>query len=191
MTLDLLDDPHPRFACVLSDPPWPERGGGQSKRGADRHYPVVPCREIPDLIRSSGLHTPAEHAHHWMWTTDNYLREALWVLETLGWRYVRTAVWVKAGGEAELADGAQQIGLGQYLRGSHELLLFAVRGKGADPSVRTEDRTRSSVIYGRRTKHSRKPETAYELIEAVSRGPRVEFFARLERPGWVSWGNEV
>lgn len=187
MTLSLIADDRTRFACVLSDPPWPERGAGQSKRGADRHYDVVACRHIPDIIRSSGLHTPAENAHHWMWVTDNYLREGLWVLETLGWRYVRTCVWVKGEGLGE----KPQIGLGQYLRGSHELLLFAVRGSGADPSVRTEDRTQSSVIFGKRTKHSKKPASAYDLIESVSKGPRVEFFARSNRPGWTSWGNEV
>lgn len=205
----------PAFRCLLSDPPWPERGAGKSKRGADRHYPVAKVRDIPDIIRGSGLHRPAEHAHHWMWTTDNYLADALWVLDVLGWRYVRTAVWVKAaaplfevitdamligrGGLLSMEDIARnivaalklQIGLGQYLRGSHELLLFAVRGKGQHPSVRTDDRSRSSVIYGRRTKHSRKPESAYELVEAISKGPRVELFARSGRPGWTSWGNEA
>lgn len=213
----------PRFACFLSDPPWPEKGAGKIKRGADRHYPVVPVKDIPDLIRSSGLHTPAEHAHHWMWVTDNYLPDALWVLDVLGWRYVRTAVWVKSADPVAvvgafvdiisdrflaplgtrpveefvslaaqlLAELKVQIGLGQYLRGSHELLLFAVRGKGQHPSVRTDDRSRSSVIYGRRTKHSRKPESAYELIESISQGPRVELFARSDRDGWTSWGNEI
>lgn len=187
----LLFEPRREFACFLSDPPWPENGGGQIKRGADRHYPTVKVREIPDLFRSSSCHNPTENAHHWMWTTDNYLQDALWVLHVLGWRYVRTAVWVKARDEEEVERGDQQIGLGQYLRGSHELLLFAVRGKGQDPSVRTDDRSQSSVIYGRRTKHSKKPESAYELIEAVSNGPRVEFFARSGRDGWTSWGNEV
>ena len=32
---------------------------------------------------------------------------------------------------------------------------------------------------------------AYEIIEAVSPGPRLELFARAPRPGWDVWGNEV
>ena len=28
------------------DPPWEEKGGGKSKRGADRHYPVLEKHEI-------------------------------------------------------------------------------------------------------------------------------------------------
>jgi hypothetical protein len=35
------------------------------------------------------------------------------------------------------------------------------------------------------------PEKAYAVIERVSPGPRVEMFARTQRPGWAVWGNEV
>ena len=30
-----------RYKTILADPPWPEHGGGKSKRGADRHYPLM------------------------------------------------------------------------------------------------------------------------------------------------------
>ncbi len=39
--------------------------------------------------------------------------------------------------------------------------------------------------------HSRKPDEQYAIIEACSPGPRIELFARGERPAWVSWGNEA
>ena len=84
---------------------------------------------------------------------------------------------------------ALQIGLGQYLRGSHELLLLFVRGKGQHASVWNGHRDVPSVIRGKRTKHSAKPAESYEMIERVSRGPRVEFFSRIERSGWTMWGN--
>lgn len=29
------------YGTILVDPPWPERGGGKIKRGADRHYSVL------------------------------------------------------------------------------------------------------------------------------------------------------
>lgn len=34
---DLFGD---RFRCITADPPWLERGGGKSKRGADRQREV-------------------------------------------------------------------------------------------------------------------------------------------------------
>jgi N6-adenosine-specific RNA methylase IME4 len=229
---DLLFEPRREVACFMSDPPWPERGAGKSKRGADAHYDVEKVRVIPDIMRKGMAELgvcAAANAHHWMWVTDNYLSGGLWCLAQLGFRYVRTAVWVKAAepvatvkrlaqqimeavavGEhgkllstphlldriGERSSQAMhaikpQIGIGQYLRGSHELVLLGVRGKGLDPSVRTEDRGVPSVIYGRRTKHSKKPDSAFSMVERVSRGPRVELFARSNRPGWESWGNEV
>jgi N6-adenosine-specific RNA methylase IME4 len=225
---DLLFEPRREVACFMSDPPWPEKGAGKSKRGADAHYDVEKVRVIPDIMRKGMAELgvcAAANAHHWMWVTDNYLSGGLWCLAQLGFRYVRTAVWVKAAepialvksfaedvieklstaalpvvhligdigaAAADLMHAVKlQIGIGQYLRGSHELLLLGVRGKGLDPSVRTEDRGVPSVIYGRRTKHSKKPDSAFSMVERVSRGPRVELFARSNRPGWESWGNEV
>lgn len=33
-----IEGPEGPYRTVYLDPPWPERGGGKSKRGADRHY---------------------------------------------------------------------------------------------------------------------------------------------------------
>jgi hypothetical protein len=30
--------PDRKYRTIYIDPPWPERGGGKIKRGADRHY---------------------------------------------------------------------------------------------------------------------------------------------------------
>jgi N6-adenosine-specific RNA methylase IME4 len=40
-------------------------------------------------------------------------------------------------------------------------------------------------------RHSEKPSRSFEIIEAVSPGPRLEMFARAPRAGWDVWGNEV
>ena len=39
--------------------------------------------------------------------------------------------------------------------------------------------------------HSRKPEAFYDLVESVSPGPYLELFARRQRLGWDTWGNEA
>jgi len=166
------------YACLLADPPWNESGGGRVKRGADRHYPLL---KTPDIIRvmvQSPKFRPAANAHLWLWVTNNFLKDGLHVMEALGFRYVTNAVWVK-----------NRIGLGQYLRGRHELLLFGVRGR--QPA---QCRTESTWIGNRevaRRLHSQKPEESYKLIERVSPGPRVEFFARARREGWDAHGNEI
>lgn len=194
--------------CVLADPPWKERGGGVIQRGADRHYPLLDRDEIIDVLRPQW--TLAEHAHGWIWTTDNFLEDALVVGRALGMRYVRTWVWVKIrvdddGDVVTSHDNPRgrarpmvRYGIGQYGRGAHELLLFFVHGSGQHDSVWTGARDVPSVFFapvptgedGKRI-HSRKPIESYELIERVSRGPRLECFARVARAGWDAWGNEA
>ena len=186
---ELLDFGERRFSCILSDPPWPERGAGKCKRGADRHYDVQRVADIPPIMRAAKgpdgapLWLPAADCHPWMWVTNNYLEGGLWVMRELGFRYVTNVAWAK-----------DRISIGQYLRGQHELLLFGVRGKGF--AVRTERRDLPSLITapvptenGKRV-HSRKPEAAYELIEARTMGPRLELFGRRPREGWTVWGND-
>jgi len=166
------------YSCILMDPPWNERGGGKIKRGADRHYPLVKTKDMPRLIYQSGVWKPAENCHLWMWATNSFLADALWLMDALGFRYVTNACWVK-----------NKYGLGQYLRGQHELLLFGVKGSGV--AVRTEKKNLPSVFHADRLRHSQKPEESYQLIESRSVGPRLEMFARIARPGWDHWGNEI
>lgn len=171
------------FRCIVADPPWNETGGGRVKRGADRHYPLMKARDIAEI--PVGDYAAAD-SHLWLWVTNNFLREGLDVMAAWGFRYVTNLVWHKA------RNGRTQRGLGQYLRGSHELCLFGVRGRL--PYARRADGKRAavaSVVVAERTQHSRKPNAAFEVFEAVSPGPRLELFARAARPGWVAWGNEL
>jgi N6-adenosine-specific RNA methylase IME4 len=40
-------------------------------------------------------------------------------------------------------------------------------------------------------RHSTKPESFMDYIEASSPSPRLEMFARRQRLGWDTWGNEA
>jgi N6-adenosine-specific RNA methylase IME4 len=168
-----------KFKTVLLDPPWMERGGGKSKRGADRHYPLLSTPKMPSVIQSCPFWSNLEDScHMYMWVTNNFLPDGLWLIEKLGFRYITNVVWVK-----------DKFGLGQYFRGQHELCLFATRGRGFD--VKTDSHSIPSVLNGKRDKHSKKPESFYDLIEKRSNGSYLEIFARSKRDNWVSWGNEI
>lgn len=182
------------YRCIALDPPWTESGGGKCKRGADRHYPLMRLPDIVTAILRAPCWRPAEDAHLWCWYTDNHLPQALALVEQLGFRYIRTLQWVKAD-SVELGEKfkpvyiLQRFGLGQYLRGQHEGCILAVRGNGRSL---VQFRDVGSVVMAPKTKlHSEKPAAAYEKMERVSPGPRLEMFARRERPGWEVWGNEV
>jgi N6-adenosine-specific RNA methylase IME4 len=164
------------YRTVCADPPWLERGAGQSKRGADKHYDLMPTRQIIALLRTEIEPQMAEDCHLWLWVTNNFLQDGLDVIAALGFRYITNMAWVK-----------ERFGLGQYLRGQHELCLFASRGAAQMPPVRDVP----SVVHCPRGEHSVKPQILYDHIERVSPAPRLEVFARHKRPGWAAFGNEV
>jgi N6-adenosine-specific RNA methylase IME4 len=206
---------------VSLDPPWPEKGAGKIKRGADRHYTVIKKKEdILRVVLQSGVWPEwdeKEGAHCYMWVTNNYLIWGIWLMEALGFRYVTNIAWVKVkedwpdvvdklidqmGGFTlnplnwlQVLAAAVRIGIGQYFRGSHELCLFGVRGESMRPDKKDMVPT---VFHAPRAKgddgkekHSKKPDRIYEIIESTSPGPYLELFARSGREGWDSWGNEV
>lgn len=177
-----------RFRTILIDAPWPERGGGRIKRGADRHYPLMPVPKIMALP----VHELADPSgcHLYSWATGNYLAAAIDCVRQWGFRLINFRPWVKA----EAMSGAgeptcyrpQNPGLGQYMRCDAELLLFAVLGKLPLTGYKPRQ-----TIYHLRGRHSEKPLVVYDDIERMSPGPRLEMFARAKRVGWSSWGNEV
>lgn len=175
-----------RFRTIVADPPWQERGGGQVKRGADRHYALLSTPSIARAMLEADVWLPAPMCHLWMWATSNHLQDALQVVDALGFRYVTHFVWVKV--RLSVKGLCPQVGLGQYLRHAHELCLLATRGAAAVPPP---ERRPPSVLLAKRTEHSRKPDDAYRIFEQVSHGPRLEMFARREREGWTTWGNEL
>jgi len=175
-----------KFRTIYMDPCWAEVGGGKIKRGADKHYPILKTADIPDIIKNSGLWDVEENAHLYMWCTNNFLKDGLWLMEQLDFRYITNLVWLK-----------EKMGIGQYFRGKHELCLFGVRGKGLDESICSDARDIPSGYLLPHEKedgkivHSRKPHSFYELIEKRSKGPYLEMFARNTRNLWTSWGNEI
>jgi N6-adenosine-specific RNA methylase IME4 len=113
-----------------------------------------------------------------LWVTNGALPAGLAVMEAWGFRYVSNAAWDK-----------YYMGLGNYVRNSHELLLVGIRGK-----VTPKFRGQRSVLHFPRMAHSVKPAETYPMIERLFDGPYLELFARL-RPSstsdWSIWGNEV
>jgi N6-adenosine-specific RNA methylase IME4 len=167
-----------RYAVLCADPPWHfevynEESGVE--RAAGNYYPTMSLDEICAL---PVLSLAAPDAILFMWTTAPHLQESFQVLAAWGFEYKTNAVWVK-----------DKIGLGYFVRNQHELLLVATRGDMPSPSPANRP---PSVISAPRREHSRKPDEAYALIEAMYPAlPKLELFARQRRPGWDVWGNET
>lgn len=180
-----------KYQTIYADPPWNEVGGGRIKRGADRHYPLMKTKDIKWLDVNKFAD---KNCHLYLWTTNNFLKDALEIMEHWGFRYITNIVWCK-----------DRFGLGYYFRGQHELLLFGTKGQlkpkhkdfsepnrwSGTKQLPTTLTTPTTVIHAKRTTHSTKPEDFYTLIETVSHSPYLELFARRRRENWNIWGNEV
>jgi len=175
MNIDVLGNK--RYRTIYADPPWPERGGGKIKRGADRHYSLMTVKEIMALPVAN---LAEDNCHLYLWATNNYLPAALEVMRAWGFTYKTAITW-----------GKDKFGLGQYFRGQTEHCLFGV--KGNLPYKVTDGKRQQGItlILAPRREHSRKPDEMRQMIEKVSYEPRIELFAREQVDGWDSWGNEV
>lgn len=161
------------FPTIYADPPWSYRNRS-SRAAAENHYRTLTLLELSKLPVKE---LAAEDAHLHLWATVPLLPDALELMSAWGFTYKSCFVWVK-----------DKLGMGNYWRVSHELLLLGVRGKRrfADSSAR-------SWLQCRRTLHSKKPEAVRLLIERVSPCPYLELFGRAEvhAPGWTVFGNQV
>ncbi len=161
------------FGTIYVDPPW--RYGNVATRSAvaGEYAATMTVDEIAALPVSE-LAAPASHLH--LWTTNAFLFECPRLFAAWGFTFKSSFVWVKP-----------QMGIGNYWRNSHELLLTAVRGD----ATRFNDHSLRSWGGFSRGAHSAKPEQLRTMIERASPGPYLELFGRRAADRWVVWGNEI
>lgn len=165
--------PEGKFNVIYADPPWRYEFSETNTREIENHYPTMELEEIKSLKIPS-----AEDSVLFLWATAPKLEEAMQVMNSWGFKYRTCAVWDK-----------EVIGMGYWFRGQHELLLLGIKGEFPTPP---ENCRHSSVIKEKRGKHSEKPKKVYEIIEKMfPNGKYLELFARNQRKGWTSWGNEI
>lgn len=173
-----------KFGVVLVDPPW--RFSNRTGKMAPEHkrlhrYTTMSFEEIEELPVPSVL---APTAHCYLWCPNALIKEGMEVLRRWGFTYKTMLVWYKVRKDG----GPDRRGVGFYFRNVTETVLFGVRGKNA--RTLAPGRRQENIIITRKERHSRKPDSLYDIIEACSVGPYLEMFAREGRRGWYSWGNE-
>lgn len=185
MTLDR------KYRTIVADPPWEQKGGARfDGRGNDTRvrrevgtrtnsptealpYPTMTVAEITALPVGD---LAAADAHLYLWATNRYVERAYDVIRAWGFKPVTLLTWCKP---------PMGLGLGGAFVQTTEHVLFGRRGLDIRLS-------RCDTTWWRwsRGPHSTKPDAFLDIVEAVSAGPYVELFARRERLGWDSWGNE-
>jgi N6-adenosine-specific RNA methylase IME4 len=172
------------YKVIYADPPWTfatysRKGKGRS---AEAHYD---CMSMADIKALPVAQWSAADCVLFLWTTDPLLEKAFEIIRAWGFTYKTVGFyWAKLNKAAPSGHNFDFFtGLGFWTRANPELCLLATRGK---PHRRRADVHK--LIVSPRREHSRKPDEAYERIEALCEGPYLEMFARFPRPGWDSWG---
>lgn len=158
-----------KYGIIFSDPPM-KNNSESAQRSVFELYEHVTKEMI-------------EEKHNiFIWTTDKNLVEIENMMKSLGYRVHVRIIWDKETGPAP----------SYTLKFSHEYLLWFFKRNRILLPVKEKQGAFPTVMRENSRKHSQKPECAYEMIEAMFPGTeKLELFARAERDGWNSWGNEL
>nr|DAH19646.1 MAG TPA: N6 adenosine methyltransferase subunit [Caudoviricetes sp.] len=184
----IINDPNDikeAYGLIYADPPWKQSKGGkksvrENSSGKPLDYPTCSLDEIKEHLRLATEST-TENSILFLWTIDKYLFEAQQIAESLGYKLHARMIWDKVTG----------IPAAFTVRYGHEYLLYMYKGK-LTPVAKDERGKIHTVFRERVTKHSKKPDIAYEIIERLYPDlKKLEMYARETRDGWDSFGNEV
>lgn len=169
------------FGAILADPPWQwtARSAAGEGRSATRHYRT---RDLEYLAALPVGRLARPDCALFLWVVDPMLSAGLALLERWGFRFATVAfTWVK-----RTAAGRAAFGCGYWTRANPEMCLLGTRGRPRRRSAGVPQLLEAPV-----REHSRKSDEVAERIEALVDGPYVELFARVRRPGWASWGDQL
>ena len=174
-----------RYGIFYSDPPWNQTKGNlracRPNQGKQLDYSTLSLSEIKEIHRQAFMFADTK-CNVFMWTIDKYLFDTELFMKELGWTVHARMIWDKGNGIAPAFT----------VRFSHEYLLWFYR-KGAMLMPEKKFRGKfTTVIREPSTVHSHKPVCVYKMIDSMFPSvKKLEMFARNEKEGWDSWGDQV
>lgn len=187
--MSAVDLPLFSYDVVMADPPWPWQAYSAKgyEKSPEAHYQTMDFEEIEDL-RLGDLLAPGGVL--FLWCTWPLVDRQATVMRRWGVQPKTGGAWAK-----RTSSGKLRWGPGYVLRSVCEPFLIGtlpgagVRGSALPNLIETVE---EALVDGLAREHSRKPDEAYALLEALSPGARrADVFARERRPGWDGWGNEL
>lgn len=176
-----------RYRTILADPPWPFQWGGgpggRRRNATPMRYSLMTLEAIRALPVAD---LAAPDAHLFLWVTPELYRlgEGVRTARAWGFEPVDEIIWEKP-----------NFGIGVFPRHCHEPILIARRGSlsftGSRDVRSVQKWSQRHVSDNGGKQHSAKPDGLQDLVEQHSPGPYLEMFARRQRLGWDTWGNEA
>lgn len=154
---------------------------------AGKHYSLMPDEDLLAFDMPSWMNPCAVL---FMWATSPRLDFAMECLNAWGLHFRGVSfVWVKTRQDGT-PIGAQGV-RPSIVKPTSEFVLAASRVKTGRPMPLSSESV-PQVVLAPRGRHSEKPVTVHERIEALyPQATKVELFARARREGWDAYGDEI
>lgn len=177
-----------KYNIIYADPPWSFSSKQLQKEKGKRFNSLenVYHTEKTENMKNWNIKRICNNdSAIFMWTTDAHIKEAIDLMESWGFKYVTIAfIWSKRS-----KNNKEIYTLGAWTLKNCEICLFGTRGQMLKYKKSNCIR---QLVKAERTKHSKKPDLVYSLIEELFGDlPRIELFARQQVKGWDCWGDEV
>lgn len=173
------------FSVLMIDPPWLKKKGGLRKarpnQGRHLDYQTMPTNEIFKLLDEEVFVNASDVHTVFMWTIEQYLLECEQYMEQRGYKRHCRFIWDKTNGVAPAFT----------VRYSHEYLIWYYKPKML-PIAKEQQGKFMTVFSEKAREHSRKPDYAYQMIEALYPNEnKIDVFSREKREGWLQYGNQI
>lgn len=192
------------MATGIIDPPWAYEKASRHERltgySTDHEYPSLSTDDLRDFPIIKMMD------YGFLWTTGPFIEDAYSLIRSWGMLPITMLAWVKVSEintnglpafgqwdhEPEVTI-KPTYGVGYWWRGCVEPIILFKAPKV--PSIRTP----FVGLLSPSARHSRKPDTLHQLIEAkddktnepLFPGPYIELFGRRSRPGWTVLGDQA
>ncbi len=166
-----IKTPDGLFDVIAIDPPWDygRKYDPETSRVANP-YPEMSQEELKQI------EIPAkDNSVMFLWTTHKFLFNAKELLDVWGFDYKACLVWNK-----------EKMGMGAWFRMQCEFCLVGVKGRPFFDNTKWRD-----IMTESRREHSRKPDVFFDMVNDITTGRKLDYFAREEREAWETFGVEV
>lgn len=166
-----------KYQIVYADPPWPIKWTNSNTVSGFKclNYPTMSIAEMCNLDVKS---IAEDGCKCFVWTTNGFLLEALFLVRSWGFQYDKLWTWCK------------KTGAGGHPRNATEHIVEGTRG--FIKTIGMHEPATNNWFMAIKGKHSVKPEEARSMIERFYPNcSKIELFARQKTEGWDVWGNEI
>lgn len=174
-----------KYDLFMIDPPWDKKKGGKRKvrpdQGKQLDYNVMGTGKVFELLDKEIFSKAADQHTVFMWTIDEFMRVTEEYMENRGYKRHARLIWDKTNGVAPAFT----------IRYTHEYLIWYYKPKLMEIAEKWRGHF-TTVMREPARQHSRKPEIAYQMIDAMyPNAKKYDVFSRTERAGWDRFGDQT